>query len=316
MTAAEMHEHVMMLLDKINSYQADTLLANEIDLALNMAQLAFVKNRFQRYNKFGAGFEESQKRIDDLAPLIRTTTISLYELPYNQGNFATEAGGGLLADAFPNASQLVLTGDKRMWRDVYRISMNEDIANTGNNLLGTDRVSPYMFLISARARVNYINCKKDLEEGVDYSLTDVDGDGVVARRSQETLTGFGTSLKNKVVKCKYVQNDDLFTLFEDPFNTTTLNTPFYSFSGANEVIFGDLQSGITNLEIYTDDTFFTDAIFIRYIKRPNFITINQTDCELSPHVHIEVVNMAVDILLEGTSDPRYKSHQTETLKSD
>ena len=94
------------------------------------------------------------------------------------------------------------------------------------------------------------------------------------------------------------------------------------------------EIGQTRLEVYTDDTFYTDRIHIRYIKRPREISIGVTvvtedenenevitvlgvqNCELSEHVHTEIVNMAVDILLEGISDPRYKSHQAETMKSD
>ena len=72
MTVPEMHDRVRFLLDRINSYQADTLLVNEIDMALNIAQEDYVKQRYNRANKYGKGFEENQKRIDDLNSLIVT----------------------------------------------------------------------------------------------------------------------------------------------------------------------------------------------------------------------------------------------------
>ena len=64
---------------------------------------------------------------------------------------------------------------------------------------------------------------------------------------------------------------------------------------------------------------------MRYISTPQDIVLGNTtvdtvvpsvDCGLLPHTHLEIVNIAVDILLEGISDPRYKTHQMETMKSD
>ena len=172
MTTAEMHRNVNLLLDKINSMQADMILPAEIDMALDMAQLAFVKQRFQKANKYGAGFEESQKRIDDLAPLIRTATISIDNKPLTWEPFDGDD------ENFPNASQIVLTGDKTLWRDVYRISVSDDTAGAQaleENGVGTDgdRIDPYMFMISVRARVNYKGCKSPLENGVDYVLQEL-----------------------------------------------------------------------------------------------------------------------------------------------
>ena len=298
MKVNEMHDAVNLLLDKINSMQADLILPGEIDQALNMAQLAFIKQRFQKGNKFGAGFEESQKRIDDLSALVRDITISIDRDPANQ----------LFAGNMPqNESQVVLTGDDEIWREVYQVSYDEN----GAQALFTER---YMFLISLRAHVNYLDCKTPLEEGIDYTMES---------GFRSVFLG-GTTLRHKVVLCKFVQNDDVFELVKDPFNTTSVDGPFYTFggishpSGANPEP-DENEIGQTRLEVYTDDTFFTDRLFVRYIKRPREIDNNATNpqnCELSEHVHIEIVNMAVDILLEGISDPRYKSHQAETMKSD
>ena len=38
------------------------------------------------------------------------------------------------------------------------------------------------------------------------------------------------------------------------------------------------------------------------------------DCDLPDHTHEEIVKMGVSSILEGISDPRYKSHQQEVDK--
>lgn len=73
-------------------------------------------------------------------------------------------------------------------------------------------------------------------------------------------------------------------------------------------------------EILTGDGYAVHEYYIRYIKTPNQIKVdtsnpsNQTDCELHPSTHREIVDEAVSIALERTSNPRFKS--TEALNQD
>ena len=71
MNVQEMHIAIQQGVDKINSLQADTLLLQEIDLELNKAQMKFINTKYGKNNKYQKGFEESQKRIDDLRTLVR-----------------------------------------------------------------------------------------------------------------------------------------------------------------------------------------------------------------------------------------------------
>ena len=68
MTINEMHIAVNLGVQKIGSFQVDNLLAEEIDHELNLAQRRFIKQRYS-YTK-PPGFEQSQKRLDDLRNLI------------------------------------------------------------------------------------------------------------------------------------------------------------------------------------------------------------------------------------------------------
>ena len=72
-----MHRAVQQGVDKINSLQADMLLAEEIDIELNKSMSRFVNLKYGKNNKFNAGFEESQKRIDDLRSLIREQNLAV-----------------------------------------------------------------------------------------------------------------------------------------------------------------------------------------------------------------------------------------------
>ena len=65
-----MHLAIQQGVDKINSLQADMLLPQEIDIELNKTQDRFINTRYGKNNKYGKGFEESQKRIDDLRTLV------------------------------------------------------------------------------------------------------------------------------------------------------------------------------------------------------------------------------------------------------
>ena len=75
MDIIQMHQAVMQGVDKVHAQTADTLLSAEIDLELNKAIQRFVTTRFQQNNKYREGFEESQKRRDDLRILVTETTI-------------------------------------------------------------------------------------------------------------------------------------------------------------------------------------------------------------------------------------------------
>jgi len=65
MTVNEMHIAVNLGVQKIASFQADTLLPQELDFELNIAMMRFIKQRYNPMsNRQGKGFEQSQKRVD------------------------------------------------------------------------------------------------------------------------------------------------------------------------------------------------------------------------------------------------------------
>ena len=66
-----MHIAIQQGVDKINSLQADMLLPQEKDIELNKSMSRFLNTKYGKGNKYAQGFEESQKRIDDLRSLVK-----------------------------------------------------------------------------------------------------------------------------------------------------------------------------------------------------------------------------------------------------
>lgn len=72
MTIAEMHTQLNLRTQKINSNAFDNFLPEERDEYINLAISRFIKNRFMpESNYIGEGFEQSQKRYDDLRSLVK-----------------------------------------------------------------------------------------------------------------------------------------------------------------------------------------------------------------------------------------------------
>ena len=107
---------------------------------------------------------------------------------------------------------------------------------------------------------------------------------------------------------KYVQLDDIYTLLEDPFNSTKHTKPLMTIRH-------------NYLDLYTDDTFVVRKVKITYIKKPKTVihdnaTNGPVSCDLPLHTHEEIVSMTVNSILEGISDPRYQTNTVELIKSE
>jgi len=91
-TIQEMHIAVNLGVQKLGSFQVDNLLPEEIDHELNMAQRRFIKQRYSALsNPKRRGFEQSQKRLDDLRNLVE----DYYQnLPSYMGAVYTSKGSG------------------------------------------------------------------------------------------------------------------------------------------------------------------------------------------------------------------------------
>jgi len=104
--------------------------------------------------------------------------------------------------------------------------------------------------------------------------------------------------------CKFSQQDDIYAILDDPFNSTSPSGILYTVEE-------------TFLDLYTNNTFVPNSVQIKYIRKPATISRRfGVGCELPEHTHHEVVEMAVKSILEGFESPRYQTQSREVLESE
>lgn len=102
----------------------------------------------------------------------------------------------------------------------------------------------------------------------------------------------GNQVKTKRVQVKAIQHDDLTRMIEDPFWKPDGKTFL-------RVMFQD------DIEIIGDGVVIPINLYLRYIKRPQAISLDQSqDCELAEHLHEEIVSEAATLALNNIGDPR------------
>lgn len=82
MTVQQFHREFKITFDKIDSEAYPELLDGEIDYYLNEAQDRFIKQRYGPNNIYRAGFEQIQKRTEDLKEIVKTRYAAVSEVEY------------------------------------------------------------------------------------------------------------------------------------------------------------------------------------------------------------------------------------------
>ena len=311
MTGAQMHIAINQGLQKIGSFQADNFLAEELDLELNKQIQRFVEQRYnKRGNKYQTGFEESQKRIDDIRTLVvEHSSITNYKGQVGPKHYIDSytlpvPGGGLGDEDYMhllNVRALVeFSGCKPVeWEHEYVVQSCDCSINPFSNVTST--------LCDLAGGVWVCTFTQTTNRIVGTYLYDVNGVLLYdILPSGEPVPKVNTEKATTSSRCSFSQHDDIFTLLKDPFNNTTHTKPLYT-------IMGD------NLDIYTDNTFVVPSVKVTYLRYPAVVdTVSNTtvDCDLPLHTHQEIVDMTVNSLLEAISDPRYQTQSVEVQKSE
>tara|TARA_Y100001963_G_scaffold106801_1_gene147606 strand:+ start:889 stop:2043 length:1155 start_codon:yes stop_codon:yes gene_type:complete len=384
MNVQEMHLAVQQGVDKINSLQADMLLSEEIDIELNRSLVKFINTKYGQNNKYREGFEQSQKRIDDLRSLLREFTgLTTYKeqltnniwvdtvllppdymyLVSQQSKVITRKNCRSLnwSLSFTNQdllypffvvslSEFILNNNSSI---PTNISLYEDIDNSSNTSVNTvwsgsgfsfpsdvsnlvsDLTDPdnagngftiyweqystfnypgHFIIVVNTDTHNYYEW--DASAGTVSTLATInDSNTILQQQSAQAPVTFTLDEKRipaiqenlvntNTVNNTFIQHDDIMTLLHDPFNTTKYTDPLTTIRG-------------NSIDIYTNDIFIIDAVKITYIRNPRRISLSLgIDCELPDHTHQEIVDMTISSILEGISDPRYKSHELEVSKNE
>ena len=412
MNVTEMHLAIRQGVDKINSLQADMLLSQEIDIELNKSLSRFVNTKYGRNNIYRQGFEQSQKRIDDLRTLVTEFENSVtYKGAHNSNFFIDQFK--LPSDYLYLVNQKSTVYTSRDCETIgYTLSNNSPLSyfvlpleylyidfetnspvinNPGfsdglnitggfirflemravadNPLLGavfpfvmpsgSPNISPYDYPADIETlrldmlqpsswgtgfeiyweEFGEINAPGSFIFTVDtaihdwfnwdMSVTSTAGTNLVTeligthnppssvndlrnpRVTAQYTDNYAVSKRTAnagteedTVFNKFVQQDDIFKLLDDPFNTTKHTSPLTTIRGSY-------------IDIYTSDIFIIDKVKITYIRKPKEISLTLSEsCELPVHTHQEIVDMTVSSILEGISDPRYKSASAEAKQNE
>ena len=385
MNVQEMHLAIQQGVDKINSLQADMLLPEEIDLELNKAQMKFISTKYGRNNLLGKGFEQSQKRIDDLRTLLSeyeapvsykdqldaNTWIDTFRLPNdymylvsqrsdvkidnckdvswslqsssaihyfaigldefvcnNVNNNSTDFIAAMSMMADPDNPVL---GDQLIWANTSGFSYPADIENVRLDILNIsvpgvevfweqfgNLIVPghFIFVMDTVNFYPWFNWDMSVTNSTSRTnlqtvMVGANGIGTIAVTAYAQYEDSTYGAKRDIAEGttvssvnKFIQHDDIFTLLKDPFNTTKYTSPLTTIRGSY-------------IDIYTSAIFIIDKVKIVYIRIPAEISLNlAVSCELPDHSHQEIVDMTISSILEGTSDPRYKSQQVELSKNE
>ncbi len=365
-----MHIAVNLGVQKIASFQVNNFLSEEVDHELNIAMDRFIKQRYNPMsNRFRKGFEQSQKRIDDLRHLVVNSNLATFsngnaELGENALYFSDRAAlpndymflVSLRAqildacrpttfifqpgqddvmkfqriDLTPPVTGYVLTQINIVLFDNSDLVANNTVGLTKDNLLDP---STYSFGCEPVISIEQFNTsiveQTPTADGNELYLK-IDPElypGTLATTLVWTHPTDGTTVEsvmdeaiNQVVtrrslpqeatrtvrisKGKYSQLDDIYTLLDDPFNTTKSTGPLYT-----------IEENF--LDIYSNNEFVTTEVRLKYIRRPERMTRSLgVGCELPEHTHQEIVEMAIKSILEGVQDSRYQSQSVEVTESE
>jgi len=305
-----MHIAINQGLQKFNSFQVDIFLPQELDLEINKNIQRFVEQRYSKLSNIKRqGFEESQKRIDDLRTLVveySSKTIYKGQIGpmHHIDSFALPTPGSTLG----NEDYLHLLNV----RALIEYEKCKPVKWTKEPLTQTCACS--IVVPGSTPAQQEINCAQVVPPGVWQCTPAYSAHRLVGSYQTDAAGNLATDANGAFILitdkstavsgCKYCQHDDVFELLKDPFNTTKYTKPLYTIID-------------NNLDMYTDNTFVVNSAKITYLKYPTVVNVlTGVDCDLPLYTHQEIVDMTINSLLEAISDPRYQTQSVEVLKSE
>jgi len=231
----------------------------------------------------GKGFEETQKRTDDLRNVTKNAILT------------PEVSS---VDNKPNGRFVLLPNTLA---DTYWFSINEEATVLSPKCGGVKVISG-----KVKESTTYIVTTGTITYGgTAYNVADTFEGTAVAGVS---FTGSGSVYETSLdkVEIKPLQHDDYNKTIRDPFNKPVLEGKYkqirrLQLDGKIELL---LPEGINVLQKY----------IVRYIRKPQQISlISSTDCELADHTHAEIIEMVV-ARMSGTIEAKTYSSNLNELK--
>jgi hypothetical protein len=244
MTISEMHVAFKLGLDKTNSLDYPSFLPEEIDFWLNQAIRRFVKTRYSGLNVKREGFEQSQKRIDDLRTLVRELTIPC------TSTGAVKPNAYVLTSGFTNS---------QFYTAPYWLSLGEEVlihyvpttANPTTVISGSLSVGQVYKVIGGSITHN--------------ASTITENSFFIAAAATYTGTGHCVSTTSKRVGVLDITSDTYRSKVDDPMCDFILH---YDDAKPLRLFYNN------TIEFITDSNYLIDNAYIRFIKQP--LSVNAT----------------------------------------
>jgi hypothetical protein len=293
MTVQEMHIALDILFDKEATLNYPNFKPEHKDFFLNLAQDHFVKQRYSGNNAKNKGFEETQKRTDDLKNVTEQAII----VP--QATQASNKPNGRYVD-LPLVSP----------NNIYWFAITEEADITrkccANKIIPSGEIKDAQLYLVFGNNITYNNIVYTPGSQFTGTTTVINNQVVTV----DTYTGTGRVYEavRERIEVKPMQTDDYNKLIKDPFNRPRVNA-----SGYNQLRRLEFQSKIE--VILPEDELIFNTYIIRYIRKPLRISLSlPTDCELADHTHQEIVEMAASSMLENIGSSRYATNLNEITK--
>lgn len=238
-----MHIAVNLGVQKIASFQVDNLLPQEIDHELNDAMFSFIKQRYSPGgNKYRDGFEQSQKRIDDLRALVVEARLKcFYYGPSITGFFVDRAPlpndymflVNAYHDGFYDCTQTVTPQTSTYTYSVGKLSLTPP--TEGYILLSVNVNGTPIIQVSADALAASIGLEtQDLIDGNNYASDLISDIAIVASDPDyptDNSSLFPTYDINSLVSHEVTptaHSNEITYLFTGPLVTGTLTGVWYN----------------------------------------------------------------------------------------
>jgi hypothetical protein len=274
----QFHTAVKLILDKTEGLELPALEPEELDFWVNTTIVKFVKTRYSGMNVKGEAVEGTQKRIEDLRPLVKEVTIACGD-PADSTLYK------------PNARLATIPDD-------YWISIGEDVTITVNgstlrvglHQIDSDKYSqqiedPYSPHILHYNEANPLR----LFHG---NVVELIGDGTY------TITSYHLRyIKVPLFICS-ISTSISSGEVEPGFTYLVGGTGGITYNGTSYVP-SDTFVGVNGIKTWSVDSG-SPAV----LKTPS-------NTDLPEFVHDEIAKMAANTLLENLEQPRYQSHTIE-----
>ena len=347
MTIQELHDRIDEGLNNLNSRLYGNILSAQKDLYLNIAQERFIKQRYgSNSNRKLNGFEMSQKRIDDLRNLVTsnegtcyTTTETnrlRYSFPSDYMFLVNQRSKVRYKACYPALTKTSTVTAEYVWyiplytdavdytsfdiiTDPGAISiMNATfLALTSSYPSGSEDTFAQLIIdnvTNGSYLIYYETYKTFYKKG--YLIVKWNGIGIPAStddlKVSETIytdEGYSTTVitaagtLSEYRPNRWGQQDDVFQMQNDPFNKTYAKQPL-------TVINSNF------IDVFVDSTFTVESILLYYIRKPLNVSLTlQQGIELAEHTHQEIVDIAVNLLIE-TLESKRLSTESPIMLSD